>query len=85
MDKALRKFCAQKKGKKSPNESNELSEMIELLFQLARRPCVELALVLSMLKNYFQEAETAFDYEPGRLSEIETERSYQHQALKRLL
>lgn len=88
LDKALQEFCARKtsmqtRGRNATKSLNKLLKIIELLFHLVQRPCEELSLAVLILEHYYQVADAMFDYEPGRLSEIEKEGSVFYKALRR--
>lgn len=67
------------------NALKEILRTIELVFELAQRPCAELALVISMLKDYYEVADAIFDYEPVSPSDIEKQRSMYYLRFQQML
>ncbi|XP_046483537.1 SET and MYND domain-containing protein 4-like isoform X1 [Neodiprion pinetum] len=47
-----------------PNILNELLKMINLLFENVQKPCIELMMAISMLKEYYEWSDVIFHYEP---------------------
>ncbi|XP_046753146.1 SET and MYND domain-containing protein 4-like [Diprion similis] len=54
----------------SPNTLNKLLKMINVLFETVQKPCIELSMAISMLKEYYNSADVIFHYEP--VDEFET-------------